>query len=178
MGDADPPVPYNHGVALKGKIMNDGVKILLERMQTHPEEFNGEVNKWGSLLLNYKCYLDPEDANALNEGINKLLQQKFTEKILEELVDPKKSGLEDVINQYRAKGIASVGQTLASSTALSNTVWNGGVTATANSNSLTLGSTTIDESHLEHIKAHLEAIHKPKNLKEHKTLFGRLFNYQ
>jgi hypothetical protein len=137
--------------------MNDGVKILLERMETHPEEFNGEINKWGNLLQYYKAYLDPEDANALNEGINKLLQQKFTEKVLEELVDPKKSSLEDIINRYRVKGMPSVGQTPMPS--------------------------TITLEHTEHLRAHVDALQKEyadvfnKPKKEHKTIFGKLFNY-
>ena len=70
--------------------MNDGVKILLERMKTHPEEFvpNNGSSKWGSLIGAYKEFLDSEDRQALSLGINKLLQQAFTEKVLEELVDP------------------------------------------------------------------------------------------
>lgn len=89
-GDAEPPVTYNAILASKGKIMNDGVKILLERMQTHPEEFvpNNGSSKWGSLIAAYKEFLEPEDRQALSLGVNKLLQQAFTEKVLEELVDP------------------------------------------------------------------------------------------
>jgi hypothetical protein len=102
-GDAEPPVPYNITLALKGKIMNDGVKILLERMQTHPEEFvpNNGSSKWGSLIAAYKEFLESEDRQALSLGVNKLLQQAFTEKVMQELIDPKKSSLEDVIKQYR-----------------------------------------------------------------------------
>jgi hypothetical protein len=87
-GDAEPPVTYNAILASKGKIMNDGVKILLERMQTHPEEFvpNNGSSKWGSLISAYKEFLESEDRQALSLGINKLLQQAFTEKVLEELV--------------------------------------------------------------------------------------------
>ena len=173
--------------------MNNGVALLLERMKTNPEEFNGEVNKWGNLLQYYKAYLDPEDANALNEAINKLLQQKFTEKVLEELVDPKKSSLEDVIDQYRTKGIVSVGQTLATSLTTSKAMAMGatlsvgtagtGVTIKdpLSNNSLTLGSTTINESHLEHLRAHVDAMKREvdnQELKKPKTIFGRLFNYQ
>jgi len=68
--------------------MNDGVKILLERMQTHPEEFFDFGSKWAGVIGEHKDFLEVEDRQALTDGINKLMQQRFTEKVLEELVDP------------------------------------------------------------------------------------------
>ena len=168
-------------------------------MQTHPEEFFDEssrlhvTSKWGKLIADHQDFLEPEDKNALNDGLKKLHRQIFTEKVLEELVDPKKSSLEDIIEQYRVKGIPSVGQTLASSLMTSKAAITGatlsvgtagkGVTINdpLSNNSLTLGSTTINESHLEHMKAHLEVLEMAKKAevkKEVKTIFGRLFNYQ
>ena len=147
--------------------MNDGVKILLERMETHPEEFNGEINKWGNLILYYKDYLDPEDADALNTGINKLLQQRFTEKVMEELVDPKKSSLKDIINQYQVKGMPSVGTTRG--------LYSNGIGGNA---------TLLAQQQLqtEHMKAHIEALRAEDRTKllnkKPTTIFGRLFNYQ
>jgi F420-dependent methylenetetrahydromethanopterin dehydrogenase len=73
--------------------MNDGVKILLERMKTHPEEFvveEGVPAKWDNLIRSYETILDPEDIALFRQARAKLLQQQFTEKVLEELVDPKK----------------------------------------------------------------------------------------
>jgi hypothetical protein len=72
------------------KKMNDGVAMLLERMKTNPEEFvpNNGSSKWGSLIAAYKDFLEPEDRQALTEGMNKLLQQAFTEKVMQELIDP------------------------------------------------------------------------------------------
>lgn len=72
--------------------MNDGVKILLERMKTNPEEFavgEGFFGKWDSLIREYETALDPEDVALFKQARNKLLQQQFTEKVMEELVDPK-----------------------------------------------------------------------------------------
>jgi len=147
--------------------MNDGVALLLERMKTNPEEFNGEVNKWGNLILYYKDYLDPEDADALNTGINKLLQQRFTEKVMEELVDPKKSSLKDIINQYQVKGMPSVGTTRG--------LYSNGIGGNA---------TLLAQQQLqtEHMKAHIEALRAEDRTKllnkKPTTIFGRLFNYQ
>jgi hypothetical protein len=164
--------------------MNDGVKILLERMKTHPEEFFDEssklhvTSKWGKLIADHQDFLEPEDKNALNDGLKKLHRQIFTEKVLEELVDPKKSdNWADSVMQ--AKGIALGGMTTGHyNTAIGYKALQAATTTTTNANSLTLGNTTLDESTLEHMKAHLEAIYNQKPKKEHKTLFGKLFNYQ
>ena len=71
--------------------MNDGVKILLERMKTNPEEFFDFGSKWAGVIGEHKDFLEAEDRQALTDGLNKLMQQRFTEKVMEELVDPQKS---------------------------------------------------------------------------------------
>jgi hypothetical protein len=98
------------------KEMNNGVVLLLERMKTNPEEFvpNNGSSKWGSLIASYKEFLEPEDRQALSEGVNKLLQQAFTEKVLEELVDPKKS--DKWVSQTFTSNTPLGGQTLTAST--------------------------------------------------------------
>ena len=71
--------------------MNDGVALLLERMKTHPEEFTvgeGVIGKWDSLIREYETILDPEDVALFRQARGKLLQQRFTEKVMEELIDP------------------------------------------------------------------------------------------
>ena len=70
--------------------INSGVALLLERMKTNPEEFTQDP-KWLGIIRSYKEYLNEEDLKVLDAGINELMQQKFTEIVLEELVDPKKS---------------------------------------------------------------------------------------
>ena len=69
--------------------MNDGVALLLERMKTNPEEFLGERDgKWENLVYRFHQYLDPEDHVTFKKELNKLMQQRFTETVMEELVDP------------------------------------------------------------------------------------------
>ena len=136
--------------------MNDGVKILLERMETHPEEFIGEAgfaySKWGSLIGAYKEHLEVEDRVVLTDALCKLHQQAFTEKVMEELVDPKKSGswAEKII---RERGTPSVGTT---------------------------PSPYMDKATIEHMKIHLDALKLEvvEEKKKHTTMFGKLFNYQ
>ena len=69
--------------------MNDGVALLLDRMKTNPEEFLGERDgKWENLVYRFHQYLDPEDHVTFKKELNKLMQQRFTETVMEELVDP------------------------------------------------------------------------------------------
>lgn len=71
--------------------MNDGVKILLERMKTHPEEFVSDLNhgntKWSRLVDFYENVLTHEEKKAIKDGIVELNRAKFTEKVLEMLMD-------------------------------------------------------------------------------------------
>ena len=80
--------------------MNEGVKILLERMKTHPEEFiDGlgiRMSKWGSLIAQFREYLDETDINTLEEAYKPLMQQHFTERVMTELLAPEE---EDVFGK-------------------------------------------------------------------------------
>ena len=148
--------------------MNDGVALLLERMKTNPEEFvieEGVPAKWDSLIRSYESVLPPEDVKSFKEARNALLQQQFTEKVLEELVDPKKSSLEDIINQYQVKGMPSVGTTRG--------LYSNGIGG--NATLIEAQKYQMEQMKL-HLDAHREAI-KTTTMKKHKTLFGKLFNY-
>lgn len=133
--------------------MNDGVAMLLERMKTNPEEFisnsSPAYSKWGRIIGEYREYLEPEDKEILRQGINKILQQRFTEMVMEELIEPNK------------KPITTTG------------TW-----GDTNLNpSLTLGSTTLNEVTLNQILATHKELRKEEN-KKPATIFGKLFNYQ
>ena len=96
------------------KKMNDGVALLLERMKTNPEEFvpNNGSSKWGSLIAAYKEFLEPEDRQALIVGVNKLLQQAFTEKVMQELIDPvEESNIRRLGKLMQKATAADLGQT-------------------------------------------------------------------
>lgn len=77
--------------------MNEGVQILLERMKTHPEEFVAEaqygISKWGQAIQHLQEYLSKEDKEALDtawkQTISDEMQRRFTQAVLQELVDPK-----------------------------------------------------------------------------------------
>lgn len=71
--------------------MNDGVKILLERMKTHPEEFVQSMHlgrtKWSSLVDFYEHVLTDEEKKAIKDGIIELNRDEFTKKVLEMLME-------------------------------------------------------------------------------------------
>ena len=77
--------------------MNEGVQILLERMKTHPEEFVAEaqygISKWGQAIQHLQEYLPKEDKEALDvawkQTVSDEMQRRFTQAVMEELVDPK-----------------------------------------------------------------------------------------
>ena len=128
--------------------MNDGVAMLLERMKTNPEEFLGvRDGKCESLVYRFHEYLDPQDYAIFRQELTKIMQQRFTEQVMEELIAPKKSSLEELI------------------------------TAKRNANPTLLAQqqfqTEMMRSQLDLAKAN-----KLETKNPHKTLFGKLFNYQ
>lgn len=94
--------------------MNEGVQILLERMKTHPEEFtpeyDGGVTKWGNAIGQYRTYLTAEDNKALDDAwkqaVGEEMQRRFTQAVMEELIDPKSEK-----SQWEQRDIVSAGQT-------------------------------------------------------------------
>jgi hypothetical protein len=131
--------------------MNDGMKIILERMKTHPEEFKDEDNspfayngKWTNLVHRYENNLPEEDMKAFKEAVNAMRQEEFTAKVMEELLDPKSEQLELDLNPRQTPRMPSGMQTLSVSTS----------------------STSLKERLVEKQKQ-----------KPHKTIFGKLFNY-
>jgi len=72
--------------------MNDGIKILLARIKTHPEEFiynpSKDANKWSKLLNSFRHCFTAEEINAIDEGIRDIERARFTELVMTELLNP------------------------------------------------------------------------------------------
>ena len=133
--------------------MNDGVKILLERIKTNPEEFviaEGIPAKWDNLIRAYEAVLDPEDIALFKQARNKLLQQQFTEEVMKELLDPKSEQLELELKRAPLQRMRMGGQIPVPSSVTPS---------------------------LKQTIAKLEEIKKEYEPKKHKTIFGKLFNY-
>ena len=137
--------------------MNEGVKILLERMKTNPDEFL-DRGKWKSLIEGYASYLNPDDYKLIREELNKLHQQRFTEQVMKELLAPEED--DDMGKWFTTRGNATV---------------SAGVTPVIPS--ITLETSEHLRAHLDALKREVEVRKKPVLKKQHKTLFGKLFNY-
>lgn len=68
--------------------MNDGLKILLERMDTNPEEFQNSLrsNRWESLFKRYEPYLTAEEKAGWAKKVTELNRQAFTNEVMKELL--------------------------------------------------------------------------------------------
>jgi hypothetical protein len=157
-------------------MMNRGMEILLERMKTHPDEFNGNGrdSKWENLVYRYADHLDEEDKQAFKAGIKSMRQDEFTAHVMEELLAPTQED-EDSLGKFFTKPTGvMLGQPQPTYSTLSTTS-TGRVTIP--SGNLTIGKETLDESTIQHIKAHVEAMQEAEKRKPYKTLFGKLFNY-
>lgn len=86
--------------------MNDGVKILLERMKTNPEEFVGVHSKWNHVISEHIAFLEEDDRKAITGGLDKIMQQHFTEEVMKELIDPHQETKDWVEKVMDSHGIA------------------------------------------------------------------------
>ena len=66
--------------------MNDGVKILLERMQTHPEEFYGNYNRWTEIIERFEKFFDTSERALVNGALTNIRREEFTQIVLNEIL--------------------------------------------------------------------------------------------
>jgi hypothetical protein len=83
--------------------VNDGVKILLERMETNPEEFVGRGKRWDYILEEYDNVLAQDETKAIKEGLHKLRRAEFTRAVMQELLKEDTSPLRELLNLKLSK---------------------------------------------------------------------------
>jgi hypothetical protein len=66
--------------------MNDGVKILLERMQTNPEEFHGEHNRWSDVLNKFEKFFNVSERALINGALTNIRRDEFTQLVMNEIL--------------------------------------------------------------------------------------------
>jgi hypothetical protein len=66
--------------------MNDGVKILLERMQTNPEEFHGEYNRWSDAINKFEKFFNASERALINGALTNIRREEFTSIVMQELL--------------------------------------------------------------------------------------------
>lgn len=83
---------------MKPEEMNEGIRILLERMETHPQEFNHGIHiKWGEMVgdimqrakgvANAVPFLHDDEVKAIYDKLRDLERHEFTAQVLRKLAD-------------------------------------------------------------------------------------------
>ena len=78
---------------------HDAVKLLLARMESHPEEFAGinmtkeagrlHTSRWNTVLWQFWHTLTTEEQDALNNALSTANRNHFHRAVMQELLDPK-----------------------------------------------------------------------------------------
>ena len=66
--------------------MNDGVKILLERMKTHPEEFYGAYNRWTETIERFEKFFNASEKALINGALTNIRRDEFTQIVMNEIL--------------------------------------------------------------------------------------------
>ena len=70
--------------------MLEGIKLLIERMDSNPEEFTGDLSyRWSNIMQDIAKhggeFLDEEDMLALNRKVKELRRRELTARIVDEI---------------------------------------------------------------------------------------------
>jgi hypothetical protein len=79
-----------HQFPRKDKTMNDGIKIILERMKTNPEEFVGNLGtfgRWENMVQMSREVLTEEENKAFDDALHELKRKNFTTQVLQVLME-------------------------------------------------------------------------------------------
>lgn len=68
--------------------MMDAVKILLERMNTNPEEFTRD-GPWAAIITIYKDLIPEDEIELLDIKLNEIRTKQFTAAVIEQLMQDK-----------------------------------------------------------------------------------------
>jgi hypothetical protein len=141
--------------------MNEGVKIILERLKTNPEDFvlknpYSQTTKWSNLLSEALTaeFLSEEEKKELQEEVYKSNRDSFTARVMQTLlVQDEPSDLGKLYHMVQNATVTG-GQTLVGSSG--NAMWG--------------------TSSLEHTALHIEALQKLAEAKTQaeKTMLQRL----
>lgn len=69
--------------------MNKTIELLLERMESHPEEFYVRSRRWNWVTSSeFMKLVDKEDREALDEAYRKVRLAEFHDRVLQTILDP------------------------------------------------------------------------------------------
>jgi len=95
--------------------LSAGVRALLGRMESNPEEFYGDpeefygnASKWGFMFApNFRDVMTEPEKGALHEGLKNVRRREFDELVMRRIL---RNSEEETVKQVRSSGIMSRGQ--------------------------------------------------------------------
>ena len=109
--------------------LSAGVRALLGRMESNPEEFYGGASKWAFMFEpNFRDVMTEPEKGALHEALKEARRKEFDELVMRRIL---RDTEEETVKQARSSGAMSRGQvTTAINSSLSDTFGAAQITAT------------------------------------------------
>ena len=127
--------------------MCSGVRTLVARMETNPEEFFGDATKWRFMFAaNFREVLTEPEKGALHEALKEVRRKEFDTLVVKELM---KEEMEQSVVEMRASGRYALAGGGVGSTTLANT----GASTNLYTTALQVGNETITEEDVKRMKA-------------------------
>ena len=100
--------------------LSAGIRALLGRMESNPEEFYGDASKWAFMFSsNFRDVMTEPEKGALHEALKEARRKEFDELVMRRIL---RDTEEETVKQARSSGIMSRGQvTTAINSSLSDT---------------------------------------------------------
>lgn len=132
--------------------MCSGVRTLVARMESNPEEFFGDATKWRFMFnANFREVLTEPEKGALHEALKEVRRKEFDTLVVKEIL---KEEMEDTL-VMKAQGRYALG----GSAGLSGSMLGGSTILTSNTagtnvlNTIQLGQETLSDEDVRSLKA-------------------------
>ena len=90
--------------------LSAGVRALLGRMESNPEEFYGDASKWAFMFApNFRDVMTEPEKGALHEALKEARRKEFDELVMRRIL---RDTEEETVKQARSSGIMSRKQVL------------------------------------------------------------------
>jgi hypothetical protein len=86
------------------KLVDDRVKLLIERMEAFPDEFTTGVSKWDSLMSRGVQFLNPIERFLIHKKWKKIQREAALHRVLSVLTEPTRDEIErEIVRRARLK---------------------------------------------------------------------------